>query len=225
MYDSNPYPTVWHYISTKNFPTIAILTRRSSSQEHGLGNHHHKKHKHEELCSRSMVKNVHLIEKNRIKESHTVHISSVQQRNNQSLIHKANRRRRKRRTRAKEGRLIDKKTEEKKKREREKYQGKKHKPHGYSALVVQIKLRGEAFTRRRRRRSQRQTFPGRQSRRLGSRDLCCNRDHTGGHGYTHSRHTRHLATPSSVLISFLLTSLATGNGKAKSRAKKRISFF
>jgi hypothetical protein len=55
--------------------------------------------------------------------------------------------------------------------------------------------------------------------------LCCNRDHTGGHGYTHSRHTRHLATPSSVLISFLLTSLATGNGKAKSRAKKRISFF
>jgi len=186
---SNPYPTVWHYIWTKNFQTIAILTQRSSSQEHELGNHHHKYINMKNYAQPKHGENVHLNKKHRIKESHTVRISSVEQRNNQSLIHKANRRRK---TRAK-GRQSDRQNrEEKKKREREKYQGKKHKPHGYSALVSHIKLRGEAFTWRRR-RSQRQTFPGRQTSRLGSRDLCCNRDHKGGHGYAHSRHTRHLA--------------------------------
>jgi hypothetical protein len=58
--------------------------------------------------------NVHLNKKHRIKESHTVRISSVEQRKNQSLIHKANRRRK---TRAKEGRMIDK-TEKKREKER-----------------------------------------------------------------------------------------------------------
>jgi cation transport ATPase len=58
--------------------------------------------------------NVHLNKKHHIKESHTVRISSVEQRNNQSLIHRANRRRK---TRAK-GRQSDRQNREKK-REKE----------------------------------------------------------------------------------------------------------
>jgi len=112
------------------------------------------------------------------------------------------------------GRQIDRQKREKK-REREKYQGKKHKPHGYSALVSHIKLRGEAFTWRR--RSQRQTFPGRQSSRLGSRDLCCNRDHTGGHGYTHGRHRRHLAA--TLLSCFLSCSQALQRERERERRR------
>jgi hypothetical protein len=60
--------------------------------------------------------NEHLNKKHRIKESHTVRISSVEQRNNQSLIQKANRRRK---TRAK-GRQSDRqKPRKKKERKRE----------------------------------------------------------------------------------------------------------
>ncbi len=112
MCGSNPYPTVWHYISTKNFPTIAILTRRSSSQEDELGNHHHKYINMKNRAQPKHGENVHLNKKHRIKESHTVRISSVEQRNNQSLIHnKANRRRK---TRAK-GRQIDRQNRDRKK--------------------------------------------------------------------------------------------------------------
>jgi hypothetical protein len=172
-----------------------------------------------------MVKNVHWIKKNRIKESHTVRISSVEQRNNQSLIHKANRRRRRRRRRAKEGRLIDKKTE-KKKREKER-NTKERNTNLMVTLLLLFTLSLEAKLLLGEEEASAKLFPDDKVDDLVP-ETCAATGTTQAVTVTLTADTHDAISllPLSVLISFLLTSLATGNtGRRRVEQRKRISFF